>query len=1472
MRRILTIAAWTVGGLVGLTLITAVALLIFLSTGPGHRFVLGFLDAPLNARGLQIEVGETDGALPWSIALHDVTMRDGEGAFLRARTIYFELEPFALLSGVARAEAIETDALTLIRMPVLPEPETPEPKKPFAVPSIPSLPVDLHLTGIALSDVTLGQAVAGQDITLSLAGHAILGTGAVDIDLTGTQGEVTWLRITSDIEGGLGSFSLRLEEPREGLVAAITGDPALGGLSVSGQGSAAAGGWSIDVTAGLGGYGDMTLTARPVEEGGVPVSARFTPGAALPEQARTAMGSQVALDLTVRRDRAGTEDRVVLRDIALETALAGLGGQVSLGESGTLDGALGVSVVDRQRLRLVAGGLTAETLRGDVTLSGTAAEPVAVIALLMRDLQTAEGSLERVEATVQASLDADGQISFRMQGVGAKPALSNPQLAALLGERIDLTLRGGLQSDTGVLSLSEAEITAGGMALRSEGLRYGPGVAEGGASVTVSELAALAEGRLSEGTLQARIDLARTDAATRFEITGAARDLVFRDPAIGEQVGTRVDLRVLAELADTGAVRLQDLRAAPETGIAVATGTLSLDPQAEDLSGELALQADDLAVFGTEGLDLAGATTLTVSLSGSPAKPRIAWSADLRGVRVNELRDISGGGTGRVVLEPLSLAAELSLQTSEGPARLSLAAVPQAGGVVVEALDADLFGLSALRDPALASETRPNGLSLALADAPRLSNVLSKLTGARVGLRGQATATLSASAAFDDLTWSAKARGFGFSQGTTQLYLATLESEGNLTPTDGLNARLAAAGITGLPQEFETLQAEAAGPLDALALKAKAVRRADEAVIEFAGTFAPGELAVERFRLEADEQSLSAAPFTVSLGGETRLEDLELTIVQVADKTRAEATRREGTLRLSARQAPTGLRADMEAKSVPLSVLALLQPGAGLGGTLSGTARLDTLSETPGATVSLQVDDLTDRRILSDDEAPPEDESEAQTLKKRGLGGTVTVRWDGKAARVTGSLQPPRGEPAALNLTLPMGVGPSGLPQVDDSARLSGSISYDGPVRPLFALAPFPDHRLKGRLTADFSVSGTLAAPKVAGTLGLSDGEYESLVAGTYFAPLNVTVSTDGTRDATLQLEAGDGNGGTLTAGGTLGFGVEDAPVIDASVEMKRARLVRRDDVNVSASGTLTLKGNRERLDLQGKINMKEARVVIPQSLPPEVVALDPVVVRDGVPIDPPADESEKAPPIPVYLDVEVELPNETPVVGRGLDSIWTGAVKVTGTASLPLVTGQISLVRGEMALASRTLDLSTGRITFTGGREIDPLLDIRATTKAVDATATVAIEGTASAPKISFSSSPPLPRDAIISRLLFGKDPQDLSSIELAQLASATATLTGTFGGGEGFLIKLRRQLGVDVLRVDTGGTGGTGGEGSDGASVTVGKNLSDDLYVGVRQGAGAGSTAVEVKLSLTDHIRLRTEISQTTGGAVGLDWEWEY
>src|SRR6201999_2981925 len=134
---------------------------------------------------------------------------------------------------------------------------------------------------------------------------------------------------------------------------------------------------------------------------------------------------------------------------------------------------------------------------------------------------------------------------------------------------------------------------------------------------------------------------------------------------------------------------------------------------------------------------------------------------------------------------------------------------------------------------------------------------------------------------------------------------------------------------------------------------------------------------------------------------------------------------------------------------------------------------------------------------------------------------------------------------------------------------------------------------------------------------------------------------------------------------------------------------------------------------------------------------------------------------------------------------------------------------------------LDDGRVTFTGDRPPNPQIDLTATSDIEGVEVGINVTGRSTNPQIAFTSSPALPQDEIVSRILFGSSVTQISAIQAVQLAASLNSLRGS-SGGRNPLGRLRSATGIARIRLIDADTA-TGHD----TAVAAGMYISDRIYV---------------------------------------------
>jgi translocation and assembly module TamB len=416
--------------------------------------------------------------------------------------------------------------------------------------------------------------------------------------------------------------------------------------------------------------------------------------------------------------------------------------------------------------------------------------------------------------------------------------------------------------------------------------------------------------------------------------------------------------------------------------------------------------------------------------------------------------------------------------------------------------------------------------------------------------------------------------------------------------------------------------------------------------------------------------------------------------------------------------------------------------------------------------------------------------------------------------------------------------------------------------------------KIAGQLGLDGAIGGTMSQPQISGRANLADGEVQDIPYGFRVHDIVATAESDG-RTLRLTRFAGVAGDGTISANGTLAF-TQGTPV-NVMVSSRNARPLVSDRFAASFDSDLKLTGLiSDGPSLAGTINLTRGEINLPDRFPPSIAVLD--VRRPG--------QAEAAHPrrfAPIKLDLRVSSPGRVFVRGRGVDAEVQGQMRVMGTTAAPQFQGGFDLRRGTLSVVGQTLDFTKGNVSFNGAsiqNKIDPTLDFAATDNSGGVAVTIALTGNASAPKIQLSSSPNLPQDEILAHILFQQSTTQLSPLQLAQVAQAAVALTDA-GGGFDPVGLLRESLGLDRLAV---GSSTAAGSTDTRATVTAGKYIARNVYVGATQGVGGGNQA-EVQIDLSQNLKVIGSVNNgiadgpsarvkqnDTSTSFGLRYQFEY
>lgn len=474
--------------------------------------------------------------------------------------------------------------------------------------------------------------------------------------------------------------------------------------------------------------------------------------------------------------------------------------------------------------------------------------------------------------------------------------------------------------------------------------------------------------------------------------------------------------------------------------------------------------------------------------------------------------------------------------------------------------------------------------------------------------------------------------------------------------------------------------------------------------------------------------------------------------------------------------------------------------------------------------------------------------------------------WDGRRLSIVDDGE---NEALDLDLSLPARLTKSPAIRISTDGAIAGSARYAGRIETLAGLLPSALQSLEGALAFESRASGTLADPRLDGSLAVTDGAFTEIASGLSIVGIEADARASGALDGSRIAFDATGRGvgqdkKTMAARGTLILGKEGR--LDSKISLNNARFSAGPVDEVVASGEVDLSGPLASLLAEGTISVHnlDARVVTPEKT--GLVNID-VVALNGAE-GAPAEISSATAPAPLAFRIAIKGDDRIFVRGRGLTSEWRADAQFVGKGDAPMVLGNLTLKNGEIAFAGRRFEISRGSVAFDRLSTNDPALDLRAERETRSGTtAAIVIAGRASAPKISLESTPPLPTEDIMALVLFDKPASELSAFESLQVAEGLASLGGIGPfGGEGVTGSARQALGLDVLSVDIDEADGAG------STLTVGKYVAEGLFVSATQDARGENGSVRIEYEIDTSFTVETELRQDGDQTVSANWKHDF
>ncbi|MEA2625141.1 MAG: translocation and assembly module TamB [Candidatus Binatota bacterium] len=436
------------------------------------------------------------------------------------------------------------------------------------------------------------------------------------------------------------------------------------------------------------------------------------------------------------------------------------------------------------------------------------------------------------------------------------------------------------------------------------------------------------------------------------------------------------------------------------------------------------------------------------------------------------------------------------------------------------------------------------------------------------------------------------------------------------------------------------------------------------------------------------------------------------------------------------------------------------------------------------------------------------------------------------------------------------------------------------------ALASKTVQNARGELAIDLTVSGPVDRPVPRGTVALRGGE-------AFLVPLNVRVeaiTVEGAiepgrvRVPVISAKSGEG---TLSGRLDVALAGYVPQSVDAAISARKwpaaqtHRYLAWISGDVSARGPVAapavtgrvevvggvLKPDLEFLGKQvtprdGTIHLVSTAAKAPPLPPPPADPCRPELAR-------PAENAAAAAPAgaapdPV-IDVTLVIDRNTWIRHPNATIELEGEVRALKKPGSDLsLVGEVRTVRGWAVFQGRRFQVARGKVTFTGGRQIDPALDVVAEYKTGDYRVDAIVGGVASKPSLRLESDPQLEQADVLAVLLFGKPANQLNQGQQQTLGQQAVEISTTYAASQ-IADSVAQALGLENLGIIV--------EEASMERVKVGKYVGDKTFVSVSQNiAGKQGQQVAVEYEFLPDWSIVTSTNSTGENAGDVIWQKNY
>jgi translocation and assembly module TamB len=432
--------------------------------------------------------------------------------------------------------------------------------------------------------------------------------------------------------------------------------------------------------------------------------------------------------------------------------------------------------------------------------------------------------------------------------------------------------------------------------------------------------------------------------------------------------------------------------------------------------------------------------------------------------------------------------------------------------------------------------------------------------------------------------------------------------------------------------------------------------------------------------------------------------------------------------------------------------------------------------------------------------------------------------------------------------------------------------------------------KLYGILDIEFALRNTFEQPELSGDVKFTNGSLNIQELGLQYSNVRFHVLSKNRKISLEELYLKAGNGFLKMEGFAhlekqLSDGIKE---FKFNISARDFQAANKRELEVLTNLDLSLLGTTMNPSFNGKLSITRARIdldALQVNQKRKVDANEPLLMQalkkgEIQPNQKPIMNLNKSDLIDNLTGkMQISIPRNTWVKNKDMNVEIGGELDVVKTGKNFELFGFLNLIRGSYTLYGRKFDVRNGTVTFQGGLDFNPLLDVSIHHIFRDMNKhrrelEIFLSGNVMQPGITFFiDSTEITETDAISYLLFGKSSEQISQGERSEVAgqsegSLAKSMIARQIGGQ-IASEIGRTLKLDVIEF-------SGGSDWKNASILFGKYITHNLFLSYQRELSLSQS----KEFVPDRISLEYEINkflslQATQGdekSTGIDFFWKY